>query len=403
MVEVRRLPLLAASGEAQGEVVFLTDRTGVEALERALAEREQMAALGELAAGMAHELRNALATMRGYLRLLPGAHPEESARFVAAINDEAEGVAQLLDRFLRFAQPHELRREPLDLAALVEEAACKVRAAFPAVDVRVEAAPAAAVGDALALGVVVENLLRNAAEAVGRGGLGDGAGRGPARRWCGSWSRTTVPACPRTCASACSCPFVSSKPSGGLGLALARRFARLHGGDVEYEPRAGRRLALRGVAAPAGGRVSAPVLVVEDRSSLGEMLAETLRKEGHEVELVLRGDAAVESLQQGGPYLAVITDLKLPGADGLAVLRAARTVDPLLPVFLITGYATVETAVDAAQARGEGLLPQAARHGARARGDAGRVRAAARAARRRRRPARAPASWSAPRPCSPAP
>ena len=45
--------------------------------------------------------------------------------------------------------------------------------------------------------------------------------------------------------------------------------------------------------------MSAPVLVVEDRRSLGEMLAETLRKEGHEVELALRGDAAVESLQRG--------------------------------------------------------------------------------------------------------
>jgi DNA-binding NtrC family response regulator len=93
--------------------------------------------------------------------------------------------------------------------------------------------------------------------------------------------------------------------------------------------------------------LSAPLLVVEDRRSLGEMLAETLRTEGYEVELVLRGDTAVQRLQEGGPYLAVLTDLKLPGMDGLAVLRTARTVDPLLPVFLITGYATVETAVTA--------------------------------------------------------
>ncbi len=238
MVEVRRLPLLAASGEAQGEVLFLSDRTGVEALERALAEREQMAGLGELAAGMAHELRNALATVRGYLRLLPGARPEESARFLAAINDEAEGVAQLLDRFLRFAQPHELRREPLDVVALVEEAAGKVRAAFPTVDIRVEAIAAAATGDALALGVVVENLLRNAAEAAGRGGLVTArVERAPEA------VRVVIeddgPGVPAELRDRLFLPFVSSKPSGGLGLALARRFARLHGGDVEYEPRQG--------------------------------------------------------------------------------------------------------------------------------------------------------------------
>ncbi len=104
--------------------------------------------------------------------------------------------------------------------------------------------------------------------------------------------------------------------------------------------------------------MSAPVLVVEDRKSLGEMLAETLRKEGFEVELVLRGDGAVENLQRGGPYLAVITDLKLPGADGLAVLRAARTADPLLPVFLITGYATVETAVAALKLGARDYFPK---------------------------------------------
>ncbi|HLE61257.1 MAG TPA: histidine kinase dimerization/phospho-acceptor domain-containing protein, partial [Thermoanaerobaculaceae bacterium] len=103
VMEARRFPLLADSGATQGEVLFLTDRTAVEALERAFAEREQMAALGELAAGMTHELRNALATMRGYLRLLPDAKREDRARFVAAINDEAEGLAEVLDRFLRFA------------------------------------------------------------------------------------------------------------------------------------------------------------------------------------------------------------------------------------------------------------------------------------------------------------
>jgi len=104
--------------------------------------------------------------------------------------------------------------------------------------------------------------------------------------------------------------------------------------------------------------MNAPLLVVEDRRSLGEMLAETLRTEGYEVELVLRGDTAMQRLQESGPYLAVLTDLKLPGADGLTVLRTARTVDPLLPVFLITGYATVETAVAALKQGARDYFPK---------------------------------------------
>ena len=238
-LEVRRIPLLAASGDAQGEVVFLTDRTDVEALERALAEREHMAGLGELSAGMAHELRNALATMRGYVRLLPGAEPEESAGFIAAINEEAEGLAELLERFLRFAQPHQLRRDEVALTSLTREAAERVVAAFPGVAVRVEGEPTTVVGDPLALAVVVENLIRNGVEAV----AGTGGAVAVRVETTPLAARVVVedegPGVPDQLRERIFLPFVSSKPSGGLGLALARRFARLHGGDVEFEPREG--------------------------------------------------------------------------------------------------------------------------------------------------------------------
>jgi signal transduction histidine kinase len=238
VVDVQRLPLLSASGSAQGEVLFLTDRTAVEALERALAEREQMAALGELAAGMTHELRNALATIRGYLRLLPDAKREERARFVTAISDEAEGLSELLDRFLRFAQPRQLRRESVELLSLLEEAGRKVRAAFPSISLTVEGRPVTVVGDALALGVLVENLLRNAGEAVAAQG-----GIVTARvETSPGLVRVAVedngPGVSGDLEGRLFLPFASSKPSGGLGLALARRFARLHGGDVEHESRA---------------------------------------------------------------------------------------------------------------------------------------------------------------------
>ncbi|MFI5142869.1 MAG: sensor histidine kinase [Thermoanaerobaculales bacterium] len=246
VVEMRRFPLLAASGTAQGEVVFLYDTTAMEALRRTLAEREQMAAVGELAAGMTHELRNALATIRGYLRLLPEAQPGERTTFVAAINDEANGLTELLERFLRFAQPHQLRREPVDVLELVQEVVRKVRAAFPTVTLAVHGEAAVASGDALGLAVAVENLVRNAAEAATPGGGhvsvlvepatdavrvvvdDDGPGVSPALR------------------SKLFLPFVSTKPSGGLGLAMARRLARLHGGEVEYEPQPrGARFVLR--------------------------------------------------------------------------------------------------------------------------------------------------------------
>jgi DNA-binding NtrC family response regulator len=104
--------------------------------------------------------------------------------------------------------------------------------------------------------------------------------------------------------------------------------------------------------------VSAPVLVVEDRRSLAAMLTETLRQEGFEVEVFHRGDEAVQRIGRGPALLAVLSDIKLPGADGLAVLDAARRADALLPVFLITAYATVETAVAALKSGARDYFPK---------------------------------------------
>ena len=93
--------------------------------------------------------------------------------------------------------------------------------------------------------------------------------------------------------------------------------------------------------------MAAEILLVEDRESLRSMLAETLGGEGYGVEAVATGDEAVRRLGEGRRYALVLTDLKLPGADGLAVLEAALAADASLPVVLLTGYGSVETAVTA--------------------------------------------------------
>ncbi len=188
---------------------------------------------------MAHELRNALATIRGYLRLLPAADGGQRARYLAAIEGEAETLSGVLERFLSFAQPRELRREDVDLRRLAADAAAKAKEQFPRVSITSGGAQARVSGDPLALAVALDNLVRNAAEAVeghaGRvevrvevvpGGArlvveDDGAGVSEAVR------------------GRLFAPFVSTKPSGGLGLPLARRLARLHGGEVDLEEHAG--------------------------------------------------------------------------------------------------------------------------------------------------------------------
>ena len=98
------------------------------------------------------------------------------------------------------------------------------------------------------------------------------------------------------------------------------------------------------------------VLVVEDKASLRQMLEEMLRAEGLNAVGLASGSAAVERLRAGEPVDLVLTDWRLPGADGLAVLDAARSVDPTLPVLVMTAFGSIETAVDAMKRGAEDFI-----------------------------------------------
>jgi len=89
------------------------------------------------------------------------------------------------------------------------------------------------------------------------------------------------------------------------------------------------------------------ILIVEDKGSLRTVLEEMLKAEGLEVTGVETGSQAVERLRAGERFDLVLTDWKLPGANGLAVLDAAIESDPTLPVLMMTAFGSIETAVEA--------------------------------------------------------
>jgi two-component system response regulator PilR (NtrC family) len=91
------------------------------------------------------------------------------------------------------------------------------------------------------------------------------------------------------------------------------------------------------------------VLVVDDAASMRELLAITLGQDGYEVETADGGAAAIELLRRDA-FDLVITDLRMQGTDGMAVLRAVRELSPDTPVVVITAYASTETAVEAMKA-----------------------------------------------------
>jgi len=92
--------------------------------------------------------------------------------------------------------------------------------------------------------------------------------------------------------------------------------------------------------------MSGTILVVEDQDTARQSLSELLRDEGYEVLEAADGDAALQMIDDYSIDL-VLTDLLLPGPDGIAVLKHARDVSPQTLVILMTAHATVETAIDA--------------------------------------------------------
>jgi DNA-binding NtrC family response regulator len=95
-----------------------------------------------------------------------------------------------------------------------------------------------------------------------------------------------------------------------------------------------------------GSEAPLSILIAEDDATLAAALAEFLGQKGHQVNLAQHGGQALALLEQQA-YPLIITDLVMPKADGLTVLRAARQRDPASLVIIMTGYASLDSAIGA--------------------------------------------------------
>lgn len=228
-------------------------------LERELSSRRELAALGEMSAGIAHEFRNATATILGYARLASTTEdPASRARHLAAIHAEAEHVARVTGDFLFFARPERLELLPVELGGLVEEITAEQKTITPSVDLSTAGAFATASVDAALFRRALVNLLRNACEAAsaeGREGRvvvrGEGVFEGAAVVAVeDDGAGVSDDAVPNLFV-----PFFSTKESGtGLGLALVAKIVALHGGGISV----GRSAAFGGARFVLSFPVSAP-------------------------------------------------------------------------------------------------------------------------------------------------
>jgi len=108
-------------------------------------------------------------------------------------------------------------------------------------------------------------------------------------------------------------------------------------------------------ARPASSTTRPRVLVVDDEASIRDLLAKTLALAEHEVDVAPDGRSALERMRMY-PYDLLIADLKMPGMDGLTVIREAKRYKADLPVLVITGYSTESSAIEAANLGVNGYL-----------------------------------------------
>jgi two-component system sensor histidine kinase PilS (NtrC family) len=257
---------LASEAARGGYLVVFQDLTDIRRLEQEVRTKEKLAAVGEMAAQLAHEIRNPLGSIRGAAQVLM-AEPqmgEEEGRLLAIISRESKRLSDTLNRFLYQARTPARRHEPVDLRPVIESAVTLLRSeaevssghvvAFDADD-----GPHVCRADADQIAQVFWNLARNALEAMPEGGrlevglhrrggdvvlsVGD-EGRGLGRD---EQKRMFEPL-----------GGVRSG-SGGLGLAIVFRIVREHGGDISVHsvPAEGTRFDVRLPLVPVPAAVSA--------------------------------------------------------------------------------------------------------------------------------------------------
>jgi PAS domain S-box-containing protein len=243
----------APSG-SRARVFVLHDATDTVRLERALADRERLAALGSLSAGVAHEVNTPLTGVAGFARLLLDETPAEDPRrpLLEKIERQAFRASRLVSSLLDLARGRPRERAPLDPTVLAREAARTFEEEIGprGVSLTLElpsAAPAVA-GHRDALLQVLVNLLKNGAEAALSGGTREAGANRPAVRLTVAAQRESVlfvvedngPGLPPLGEGRLFEPFFSTKTSQGgtgLGLTIARDIIRAHGGSLEVAAR----------------------------------------------------------------------------------------------------------------------------------------------------------------------
>jgi two-component system cell cycle sensor histidine kinase/response regulator CckA len=352
----------------------ITDRLN---LESQLRHVQKMDAIGQLAAGVAHDFNNILTVIQGHMSLLTDGqlHPPETAESLAEVVSATGRAASLTRQLLTFSRKQVMQPQPLDLDALVRNTSRMLhRLLGENITIQVVAGGGLpqVQGDPGMMEQILVNLAVNARDAMPNGGqvtietrlvtvaeahirlhpaarAGEFVRLSLADTGCGMDAETR---------SHIFEPFFTTKEVGkgtGLGLATVYGIVKQHQGWIEVVSEAGQgsefRVYLPGnPRAPASGNgVVAPakirggtekVLVVEDEEPLRELVLHVLKRYGYQVVTALHGRDALRVWETDGDGVSLLlTDMVMPeGVSGWELARALKARNPALKVIFTSGY-----------------------------------------------------------------
>ena len=242
-------PIRPGDDNVTGAICLLSDLTELAALQEQVELKKHLAALGELSAGIAHEFKNALATISGYAQMIRAeARDGELPDYAERILEQTRNITHVVTEFLKYARPLDISEERVSLQSVVDRVVSEVSEASSHVVIHSEGEFGFVAGDEGLLRQALLNLARNGAEACAAAESG-GFVVLQGERLNGSDStvqRITIcdngPGISPPALANLFRPFFTTKPNGtGLGLAVVQKIIVQHGGQVEARnlPRGG--------------------------------------------------------------------------------------------------------------------------------------------------------------------
>ncbi len=358
----------------RGILVDISDR---KQLEEQLRQSQKMEAIGTLAGGIAHDFNNILTAIFGYTELA-GLHAEDTKvlrRDLALIQQGAERARELVQQILTFSRQSELRKEPLRIALIVQEAVKLLRSSIPAtieIKQQVDAVEQTVLADAIQIHQVVMNLCTNAYHAMRESGgtlgvslrekkimptdplLGDTIEPGNFLELEVSDTGSGMDEATR---EKIFDPYFTTRSSGegtGLGLAVVHGIIKDHHGiiHVNSEPGQGSSfcvyLPVTSVFAAEEKAESEPlnrvggnrsILFVDDDLTLLNIASTVFSTCGFEITTYSDPEQALSAfIRQPDCFDLLITDMTMPHMTGVELFNKMQQVRPGFPTILCTGY-----------------------------------------------------------------